>query len=152
MAPGRLRVPGRSIAVADTQNGELALRWAARLVIGLVARGNAPRVLLTAFDALIDLSSAQRAAFGGIQLHSLALGSGATLPDDLPADPRSLWVLVGQPALLAFDSTLPVLLGTSVSVLRWPENMRGLRAGCTLSLAGDGLEIARAVAALLPLG
>lgn len=149
----RLRLLGRSLAVADTSTCELAIRWAGRLVTRLVERGAQPRVLLTSFDALIDLSSAQRRAFGdGTQLHTLALGAGASLPDDLRADEAALWVLVGQPALLSFDSSLSVLLGTSVPVLRWPENMRALRSGCTLSVAGEGLEFASAVAELLPLG
>lgn len=149
----RLRLPGCSLAVADTGTCELAVRWAGRLVTRLVERGARPRVLLTSFDAWIHLSVAQRCAFGeGTELRTLALAGGAALPDDLLSGDDALWVLVGQPALLSFDSSLSVLLGTSLPVLRWPENMRTLRSGCTLSLAGEGLEIASALAELLPLG
>lgn len=148
----RHRLPGRSIAVADTQTCELALRWAARLTSQLALRAIHPHVLLTSYDAQIEVSAAQRGAFGAAaQLHSLALASTARA-DDLPGDERSLWVMVGQPALLSFESSLSVLLATSVPVLRWPGNMRSLRGRCTLELGADGLEIASALARILPIG
>lgn len=146
-AAATLRVAGRSLAVADTERGSLAAAFAARLANRLHAEDVQVRVLLTSFDALIDLPASQRAAFHpDVPQHNMALGAGAGLPDDLPGADPTFWLLVGQPALLRFDGTISVLLGAGVPVLRWPDALRAVRGRCTLELAGDGLAQAAPLA------
>ncbi len=158
---GLLRKPlgGRSIGVADTQDGELALRFSEQLVGELARRGLRVPVCFLSFESGSAesgsaLSPALRARFamadalGALSVAQAELAPTATFA----AAAAGLWIGVGQPALLAFETTLSVLLGADAAVLRWPEALRLARASFTLALSGDGVAVAKALAEELARG
>lgn len=137
-------LPGRVIGVADTGTCELAMRWAARLAEALAERSLGAHVLLTSFDAELLVDSAARRLFSAARsVQSLALGAAhvAGAPAGMSVSGRDPWLVVGQPALLAYRARLSVLLNAGQPVLRWPDGMRALRGRTDLEVSGDGFAL-----------
>jgi hypothetical protein len=60
-----------------------------------------------------------------------------------------LWLMVGLPALLAFDGWLSVLVTGERELARWPEGLRALRPSLSLELPGVRPNLAEALASAL---
>lgn len=141
---------GRVVAVADTSTCALAMRWAARLVVALAEHGVGAHVALTSFDAELTVDADARKLFAPARsVECFALGAVEVAGWLAPRDSSVLWVLVGQPALLAYRAPLSVLLDVAAPVLRWPDSMRALRGSCTLEVSGDGLSLCAPLAGYL---
>jgi hypothetical protein len=143
----RCVLPGRALIVADADADVAALSWALRLVEELAALGRAPAVVLSSFSVAPDAAVARFERVSGAgPVHGLHCGQGMRDPSPLAPAGDALWVLVGQPVLLACEGWLSVLVGADVSPARWAPGLRGLRERLTLELSGAGLSVARELA------
>jgi hypothetical protein len=59
------------------------------------------------------------------------------------------WLLVGEPALTAFDAALPVLITDDISPLSWAPALRRVRSSLSLELSRERPALARVLARLL---
>jgi hypothetical protein len=138
-------LPGRAVIVADTGADLAALGWSACLVAELGRAGRCVPVVLSSAQAGTPSEAAQR--FEGLAGTSSVRSVGAPQLAALPAlAGDDLWVLVGQPALIAAHGWLSVLLAADAPLLRWPAPLRALRGGLSLELSGARLEVASALA------
>jgi hypothetical protein len=141
-------LPGRAVIVGDTGDDDRALAWAARFVEELGAsRVRVPVVLGSPSAAATDAARRFEQLAGASAVHTVAAPEQARQLPGLCAD--ALWVLVGQPALIAGRGWLSVLLAADAPLLRWPAELRALRGSLALELPGAGLEIATALARAL---
>jgi hypothetical protein len=159
----RSRLPGASLSVADTEQGNAATLWALDLLEGLAAAGARVPVVFCAYQQEPELAPSwlTRLAQASSSLTSLAVGTGPDSPAELLAAlPAELtlaapcWLLVGLPALVSFDARASILVTGELGVERWPEPLRGLRSRLTLEVPtprpGLGRALARALLATRP--
>ena len=156
--PGE-RVPagGRCVSVTDTEQGNLATLWALDLLEACAGEGARLPVVFTAFDAQPELAGAlsSRVDAAASQVHLRAVSSDPTryaealsgLSAELAAAPW--WLLVGEPALLAFAAPASVLVSGELGPERWPSAVRRLRSGLALEVPGVRPTLARALARAL---
>jgi hypothetical protein len=152
VSAARQVLPGRAIIVADTGADVSALTWAARFVEELGQRGRRlPVVLCTFTEGAPAAAGRDFERFAGAS--SVCTLGAAQAAERLPAVAGDdLWVLVGQPALIAAHGWLSVLLATEAPLLRWAPGLRALRGGVSLELSGEGLGVATALARELAAG
>jgi hypothetical protein len=140
-------LPGRALIVADTHADVSALTWALRLVGELGALGQRLPLVLSSYSAQLGAEAVRFEQLPGVSsVHTLGAQDEPRAFRELAPAAGGLWVLVGQPALLACDAWLSVLLGIDTPVLRWADGLRGLRGRLTLELSGSGLEMTNALA------
>jgi hypothetical protein len=132
----RQALPGRSVIIADTGTDLAALDWAVRLVDELGGLGRRVPVVLSAPGAAERF---ERLA-GASSVRNVDAAPLASLAGD------DLWVLVGQPALIAAHGWLSVLLAADAPLVRWPAPLRALRGELALELSGAPLDVASALA------
>jgi hypothetical protein len=140
-------LPGRAIAVLDPSDGAPSLAFAARLSQELGSLGCPLPVALASFERAPHVLPAQRALFLAQQRLDAfsAQESDAAIAEKLALSPRGLWVVVGQAALL-FAPALSILVAADIPLLRWPDPLREARERISVSLSGDGLSVAGALA------
>jgi hypothetical protein len=143
-------LPGRAIAVLDPGDGRLSLAFAACMVRELAQRGLSVPVALASFEGAPRVPASQTAQFAeGQALYALSVQENApAIAERLVLPPQGLWLLVGQ-AALAFAPALTILVGADLPVLRWPDALRAARERISLTLSGDGLTVAVALARAL---
>ena len=154
-APGeRVVLPGRCLTVADTEQGQAAAVWALELLEASARRGTRVPLVLCGFDQLPELSgplegriSQSASLVSRERLEAAASQPAAELAARL-ADVAGarFWLMVGLPALLAFDGWLSVLVNGEREPLRWPEGLRGLRPSLALEVAQPRPALAEALA------
>jgi len=147
VSAARQVLPGRAVIVADTGADVSALTWAARFVEELGLLGRRVPVVLSSFTGV--LAAAAQGRFEGLPgVSSVHLLDAPELAQGLPigAPDDALWVVVGQPALVAARGWLSVLLAADAPALGWPAYLRALRGNVSLELSGAALDIATALA------
>lgn len=142
-------LPGRAVSVADTGRDVAALSWAARFVEALGQNGKQVAVVLSSFAAAGDAAARFERLAGARSVRVLAADSGSGLLAAAGSAEHDLWVVVGQPALIAAHAWLSVLVAADAPLLRWPAALRALRGSISLELSGTGLEVASALAQTL---
>jgi hypothetical protein len=108
----------------------------------MARRGERLPVVFTGFEQLPDLprelEPALSAAASQVLRERIDPAGGppeAGLRSRLEDVARArFWLMVGLPALLAFEGWLPVLLTGEREPLRWPEGLRRLRPSLALEL------------------
>lgn len=153
----RVPTPGRCLSVADTEQGNLATLWALDMLEACAAQNRRIRVVFTAFEQPPELPSAcsERIFAAASQVHLQAVSRDpsrfrellSSLPRSLPEEP--CWLMVGTPALLAFEAFARVLVTNNLGPERWPAGMRALRPLLSLEVGGLRPALARALSRAL---
>jgi hypothetical protein len=142
---------GRCVALADAENGSLAVAFGLALLEELRAQGHAVPVVFAAFREQPELEPAAlaraRELASSVRLCALS-GAGADLESFRDAQieiaqQQPVWLLIGAPALLAFDAPLSVLLTGQRPFSAWPDALRSVRPGVSLELVGVRPLVAR---------
>lgn len=142
----RTPVP-RAVGIADTGDGEEALRFARDLAAALAALGATPHLALTAHAQAPVLAGALQEALAQLADVSLHALSGEHDVRALPAG-RPL-LIVGVPALTLCAPGLSVLLGGQRAPARWPAALRALREEVDLAIAAPRPQLPSVLAATL---
>ncbi len=153
----RVPAPGRCLSVSDTEQGDLATLWALDLLQAFAAEGRPVGVIFTSFEHAPELSRERmdRALAEASVVRTWSVSREpdtfqdllGQLPEGLTSAPA--WLLVGAPALLAFEPYLGVLVTGDRGPERWPPGLRALRPGLALEVADLRPSLARALARAL---
>lgn len=155
--PARVPTPGRCLSVTDTEQGNLATLWALDTLEACAAQNRRIRVVFTAFDLPPELPTAlsKRIYAAASQVHLQTVSRDpqrfsellSSLPASLSQEP--CWLMVGTPALLAFEAFASVLVTHDLGPERWPSGMRALRPLLSLEVGGPRRALAQALAGAL---
>lgn len=156
-AADRLSTAGRCLSVTDTEQGNLATLWALEVLEACAAQGRRIPVVFVAFGQPPELPSAlsQRIYGAASRVHlQMVSGDPRRFSEALTALPASLaeepfWLMVGTPALLAFEAFASVLITNELGPERWPQGMRALRSSLSLEVGDVRPALARALARAL---
>lgn len=151
-----VRLPRGCVAVSDLGSG-VAAGWALTLLEEAAALGRNLPVMFTAFGRPPELDAASRARCASVasrvETFAVAPVAGAAaelweaLSPSLAAQP--CWLLVGAPAVLAFDAPLSVLITQGAAPHTFPEGLRRRRAALSLELSEPRASMARELARAL---
>jgi hypothetical protein len=150
----RVALPPGYLALTDTDTGALALDFSLTLLTGLAAAGRKLAVVFTAFERTPTLEPVAAGRFEActLQVMCRALspddGAASTLREEL-AGAHAPWLVVGEPALVAFDAPLRILLRGDRPPQAWSPGLRGARSSLSLEAWGARSGVAEQLARLL---
>lgn len=142
----RLWLPGRCLAVVDTDQGQAASLWALSLAQAFAGQNHKLPVVLTAFERPPEPMRAFREALEAVSrevlVRAVAPTPGGTqqLLSELEAHAVAespCWLMVGVPAVLAFESSFQVLVVGEQAPERWLPALRRMRRAFSLEVTAN---------------